>query len=619
MNSIKSKLMLAIAAVTVATAIAVGSQSYWVARSALEDASFDKLVAVRELKSDQVDSFFGTIRNQVVALSADPMVIEAMTSFSDAFASELMSDQIEDTAELRSFYSQDFMSRARDAQAPVDNFMELWPEDPRSQRMQRNYIAANSYPVGEKYQLDRSSDGSRYDDVHANYHPMLRDFSKRFGFYDLFLVDADSGYIVYSTEKEIDFGTSLIDGPYRDSNIAAVFREARVANNSNFVRMVDFASYVPSYGAQASFLASPIVRNGQISGVLIVQVPLDRLDDIMTSGGSWSSVGLGDTGETYIVGPDYTLRTQSRFFISDREAFFDSISGAGVEQATADRIRSLGSAIGLLTIDTPGTRAALAGQSGTQIFDDYRGEAVLSAYRKLDLPDVSWAIMSEKDQAEAFAEALHLRSLIGGMVLVTAIVAIMLAWLIARNLVAPLRALRDSANRLSDGDLEMGLKIDRGDEIGELATSFEQMRRSIQELIQRQEASIEALATPLIPFRDEILIVPMVGVVDQSRIDQLRESLIEEVHKQRSRVVIIDLTGAPEIDAASAAGFNFLAGAVALLGATLILTGLRSQIAAQWAQQEVHISNAVSERSLERGIARGLEIIDTGIDRGIGK
>ena len=317
--------------------------------------------------------------------------------------------------------------------------------------------------------------------------------------------------------------------------------------------MVDFASYMPSYGAQASFLASPIFRNGQILGVLIVQVPLDRLDDIMTSGGSWSSVGLGETGETYIVGPDFTLRTQSRFFISDREAFFDSIIGAGIEQATADRIRSVGSAIGLLTVDTPGTRSALAGQTGTQIFDDYRGEAVLSAYGKLDLPDVRWAIMSERDQAEAFAEALHLRNLIAGMVLVTAIVAIMLAWLIARNLVAPLQSLRDSANRLSDGDLELEFNIDRSDEIGELATSFEQMRQSIRKLIQQQEASIEALATPLIPFRDEIIIVPMVGVVDQSRIEQLHQSLIEEVHKQRSRVVIIDLTGAPEIDAVSAA------------------------------------------------------------------
>ena len=164
-------------------------------------------------------------------------------------------------------------------------------------------------------------------------------------------------------------------------------------------------------------------------------------------------------------------------------------------------MRSLGSAVGLLTVDTPGTRMALDGQTGTQIFDDYRGQAVLSAYRKLALPDVDWAIMSEMDQAEAFAEVHLLRNLTAAMLLATAIVAMGLAWWIARNLVAPLRTLRDSANRLSAGDLEVSLSIDRGDEIGELATSFEQMRRSIQDLIQRQEASIEALATPFDPFQ----------------------------------------------------------------------------------------------------------------------
>jgi rsbT co-antagonist protein RsbR len=135
-------------------------------------------------------------------------------------------------------------------------------------------------------------------------------------------------------------------------------------------------------------------------------------------------------------------------------------------------------------------------------------------------------------------------------------------------------------------------------------------------LIRRQEASIEALATPLIPFKKEILIVPMVGIVDPSRIDQLRVSLIEEVHQQRSRVVIIDLTGVPEMDAATVAGLNRVAGAASLLGATVVLTGLRPEIAQQWAQQEVQIRDAVSERSLERGIARALEIINTRIDRG---
>jgi methyl-accepting chemotaxis protein len=602
---------MAIAAVTVSTAIVVGSLAYSISRGALEKASFNQLVSVRELKADQVDSFFRTIRDQVVALSANRMVTDAMTSFHDAFGIESTSEQTEDTAVLRAFYAEEFMVRARDAQAPVDNVTDLWPADPRTQRMQHHYLAENPFPVGEKYQLDRSSDSSRYADIHANYHPFLRDFSKRFGFYDIFLVDAKSGYIVYSVEKEIDFATSLVDGPYRDSNIAEVFREARLSNNANFVRMVDFESYMPSYGAQASFLASPIFEENQITGVLIVQVPLDRLNHIMTSGEAWSDVGLGETGETYVVGPDYKVRTQPRFLVSDPETFFGDIAAAGIERTTRDRMRSLGSAVGLLTVDTPGTRMALDGQAGTQIFDDYRGQSVLSAYRKLSLPDVDWAIMSEMDQAEAFAEVRLLRNLIAAMLLATAIIAMGLAWWIARNLVAPLSTLRDSANRLTAGDLEVNLSIDRGDEIGELATSFEQMRRSIQDLIQRQEASIEALATPLIPFRNEILIVPMVGVVDQSRIDKLRVSLIEEVHQQSSRVVIIDLTGVPDMEAASVERLNSVSGAASLLGAAVVLTGLRPEIAQQWARQEAEIRNAVSERSLERGIARALEIINT--------
>jgi methyl-accepting chemotaxis protein len=607
---------MAIATVTVSTAVVVGSLAYSISREALEKASFNQLVSVRELKADQVDSFFRTIRDQVVALSANRMVIDAMRSFNDGFSSGSMSDQTEDTAVLRAFYSEEFMARARDAHAPVDSAVDLWPADPRSQRLQHHYLAANPFPIGEKYQLDRSPDSSRYADVHANYHPFLRDFSKRFGFYDLLLVDVKSGYIVYSVEKEIDFATSLVDGPYRDSNIAEVFSEARLSNNANFVRMVDFASYMPSYGAQASFLASPIFENNQITGVLIVQVPLDRLNHIMTSGEAWSDVGLGETGETYVVGPDFKMRTQSRFLVSDPETFFDEIEAAGIEPSTRDRMRSLGSAVGLLTVDTPGTRMALDGQGGTQIFDDYRGQAVLSAYRKLALPDVDWAIMSEMDQAEAFAEVRLLRNLTTAMLLATAIVAMGLAWWIARNLVAPLRTLRDSANRLSAGDLEVNLSIDRGDEIGELATSFEQMRRNIQDLIQRQEASIEALATPLIPFRKEILIVPMVGLVDQTRIDKLRESLIEEVHQQGSRAVIIDLTGVPDMDATIVERLNVVTGAASLLGAAVVLTGLRPEIAQQWARQEAEIHNAVSERSLERGIARALEITNSRSDNG---
>jgi methyl-accepting chemotaxis protein len=603
--------MIAMSALTVAAVIAVGWQAYYISRTALEVESFNQLVAVRELKADQIDTFFRTIRDQVTVLSGSRVVTDAMAFLGEAFVTERVAGSNDGLAELRRFYDQEFLRRAQAAHAPSVNLADLWPEDPRSLSMQQRYISENPHPVGQKFQLDRSVFGSGYDEMHGEYHPAFRDLSKRFGYYDLFLVDAKTGYIVYSVEKEIDYATSLIDGPYRNSNIAQVFNKLRDAKNANLAFMVDYESYIPSYGARASFLGSPIFVNGKTAGVLIVQVPLDQVDSIMTSGGAWSSVGLGKTGETYLVGPDFTLRSQSRFLATDREAFFGDIAASGVDEGTINRIKSLASAVGLLRVDTPGTRAALSGESGQQVFNDYRGQPVLSAYRQLDVPDVQWAIMSEKDQTETIAEALRLRNLIVTMVLVTALIAVVLAWLVARNLVAPLRALGDSANRLTDGDLEVNLDIDRSDEIGQLARSFEQMRRSLREHIQRQESAIAALATPMIPFRKEILIVPMVGLVDQSRISRLRESLVEEVHRRGARVAIIDLTGVPEIDAFSVAGLNHVTGAVALLGANVVLTGLRPEIAAQWASQEVQINNVVSERSLERGIARALEIIDS--------
>ena len=608
MKSIRTRLMIAMAAVTVVAVVAVGWQAYSISRTSLERESFNQLIAVRELKAGQVEGFFQTLRDQVIALSGTPMVARGMDSLADAFDAEEIIDSDDGLIDLRLFYTQEFMTRAKNANAPLGSLADLWPEDPRSLSMQQRYIAENPHPVGEKHQLDRSTNSARYDQLHSDYHSVFRDFSKRFGLYDLFLVDADTGYIVYSVEKEIDFATSLLDGPYRSSNIAEVFRKAREARNANFAVMVDYESYMPSFGAQAAFIGSPIFVNGRAEGVLIIQLPLDRLDQIMTSGRAWSSVGLGRTGETYLVGPDLTLRSQSRFMLSDPEAFFRDITESGVDQSTVERIRALGSAVGLLAIDTPGSRDALSGKSGAQIFYDYRGEPVLSAYRKLKIPDVHWAIMSEKDRSEAFAESLRLRNLIGAMVLLTALVATALAWMLARNLVAPLRALAANAERLSSGDLEVSLSIERGDEIGQLAKNFERMRLSIQELVQRQESAIEALATPLIPFRKDILIVPMVGVIDRSRMQQMRESLVEGVHQQGARVVLIDLTGVPEIDPEASAGLSEVVTAVGLLGARVVLTGLRPEIAEQWVSQEVQLPKAASERSLERGIARAIEI-----------
>ncbi|MEW7983841.1 MAG: hypothetical protein AB2812_14030 [Candidatus Sedimenticola endophacoides] len=102
-------------------------------------------------------------------------------------------------------------------------------------------------------------------------HAIFRDFQRRFGYYDIFLVEPERGHIVYSVFKELDFATSLKDGSFAQSAIAEVFRLANQATDPDYYALTDFAPYSPSYRDPASFIASPIFDGEERVGVLIFQ------------------------------------------------------------------------------------------------------------------------------------------------------------------------------------------------------------------------------------------------------------------------------------------------------------------------------------------------------------
>ena len=282
------------------------------------------------------------------------------------------------------------MPRLEDATLQHDRSVrEFIPTAQPAREIQHQYIVDNPFPTGEKSALTDTGEGTPYASAHDLYHPILRDFVERFGYYDLFLIDADSGNIVYSVFKEIDFGTSLLDGPHSDTNLADAYHGARDSDDPTFCGLEDFAPYAPSYGAPASFIASPIPGpNGTTAGVLAFQMPIDRINEIMTSAGRWEDVGLGESGETYIVGEDLTLRSESRFLLEDKPAYLAAIEAAGLTEETVNAIDVLGSAVGLQVVDTPGTAAAYQHRRGTDTFEDYRGVSVLSAFQPLEIAGV---------------------------------------------------------------------------------------------------------------------------------------------------------------------------------------------------------------------------------------
>ncbi|MCD6389236.1 MAG: PAS domain S-box protein, partial [Desulfobulbaceae bacterium] len=482
---IRTKILFVTVAITITVIVISVAVSYYSTRDVLKQEAFNKLTAVREVKAQQIEDYFRQISSQILSLSRSQDTIMAMRGFRSAINQlEPEYDQAPaHHADLVNYYDvvfEDLYIQNSGEQLTSEALHRLVPADEISNHLQITYIVENQFEAGSKNKLLTGADGSGYSREHEKIHPFFKDYLKRFGYYDIFLIDAEDGRIVYSVFKEVDFATSLLTGPYKDTNLAQAFNVARQASDPDFVGLVDFEPYIPSYNAPAAFITTPVYDNDKMIGVLAFQMPVDRINDIMTSHQAWKDIGLGDSGETYLVGDDRRLRNQSRFLIEDRENYHDMLRTAGTPTETLARIMSLNNSVGLQEVDTLGTRAALAGETGMLMFPDYRGVNVLSSFKPLRLDGLNWAIMSEVDEAEAFGQFNAMRDRMIMLASVLIAITIYLAYFLSLSLTRPLRSLEKSARALASGKLDEPVKRTSGDEIGDLADNFEQMRVSLR-------------------------------------------------------------------------------------------------------------------------------------------
>lgn len=486
-------IRLGIYFITIAAAamVFIGVLSYHQGKDALEQESFDRLTAVREMKATQIEDYFTLIRDQVTTFAMDPTVVRATQNFERTFDSVHVQLNLNSRkmmkvdSSLNAYFENIYLKKLN---SNLDKKTYLATEqspDPNCRILQSLYMVNNPNAVGEKYKLNSAGDSTTYTRHHQRYHPYFTEYLMKFGYYDIFLVNAHDGNIVYTVYKEVDFGTSLENGPFSNTNIATVYRNVKThwKDSVGYYSVVDYEPYHPSYNQHAAFIGAPIVQRDSLIGVLIFQMPINRIDDVMTNKRGWDKVGLGKTGETYLVGSDYKIRNQSRFLIEDSAAYFRMIAGLGTDEATISKIKNTRTSIGLQEVKTSGTEDALSGNTASKIFDDYRGVSVLSAYRPLNIPGLNWVIMSEIDEEEAFAPVYGLRMqiIIGCSVMVLLLLAV--SYFVSRSFSKPLGILSVDAMEVAKGNFDVEIDIQRKDEIGVLATSFRKMQHSIKKLI----------------------------------------------------------------------------------------------------------------------------------------
>ncbi|MCS7017791.1 MAG: SpoIIE family protein phosphatase [Cytophagales bacterium] len=476
MSSIRYKLILFFLVVAILPLLITAFLEYWHISGTLRQRSFDQLTSVREIKRKRVEAFFEHKRREIGFFAQSSMVIEAMKEFKATFdAMRTVSVSAQQIAVLRKYYAEELIQRLPPSTQQNIVIDSLLPRTNVGLFLQAQYLTRIRSPFVSH----------EYHTVHEKYHGLMNQFLDTYGYYDIFLIDDQTGHIVYTVAKETDFATSLLGEIHATSNLGKLFRRVRHTGLKNQVLLCDYELYLPSYLAPAAFLAAPIFDGERKIGTLAFQVAIDRIDEVMTGNKAWIEEGLGESGETYIVGSDYRMRTNSRFIIEAPEEYLQKMSSYPIDSFAQQGISFYKTTVLFQPVITASVKRALNGQSGIDIITDYRGVKVLSAYTPLQIADVRWVLLSEINIQEAFAPVYNFAWRMALIIGLATLAIVLVALAIAYSLTHPIKMLVQGTEALSSGRLDARVQISQNDEIGLLAKSFNAMAASLQQ--QRQE------------------------------------------------------------------------------------------------------------------------------------
>jgi class 3 adenylate cyclase len=492
--AVQSRLIVLLLAVSLGSILAIGWIGYRSARDSITFAVQQQLQSVRHSKTTALVDMLKGLRDQVLSISDGRMATDGMAGFRRGFAGlEDASLDPKQDEELHRWYAEEFIPELKTHLGGAPMVEQYLPAEPRQRYLQYHYLLPEQRRVGaegERASLPESTDDSEYGIVHKAVRDRMERAATLFGYEDILLIDDDTLEIVYSLKKRVDYATSLRTGPYAGTNLARAAASLALARDKDAYRVADIEAYVPDAGLPVGFVLSPIFNGPEMIGILALEFPVDRIVGITTGRFEWEREGMGKTGECYLVGPDLTMRSRSRFMVEDREGFMASLRRSSLPSTTVDQIERQGNVINQLPVRTPAAEDAIRGREGLAIITDYRGVPVLSSYGPLDLDSIRWGVIAEMDVEEAYApiRAYARRALLAatGLSLGTALLALVASWLLVR----PLRQLTDAARRIGAGEVGVRVDLNSRDEFGDLARTFNQMSESLRE--QRSELEEKA-------------------------------------------------------------------------------------------------------------------------------
>ncbi len=317
--------------------------------------------------------------------------------------------------------------------------------------------ATDKFPVGD-------SSVKIIIDEHDEFY---QDYAKAYGYYDVFILSAEHGHVMYTQAKESDFGANLSSGSLKDSGLGKLWKKVKTTKTPH---IVDMAPYAPSNGDPAMFMGAPVFnKKGNMISIVVIQISDKAITGIMQY-----REGYGDSQEDYLVGQDNLMRSDS-YLNKDTKTIKASFANP-----------STGS------INTVATKAALSGKTGIIMATGYTGKQVLLSYSPIKIgEDFNWAIISRMDEAEVLEIPNEIRNLlIIDSLIVLAVIMVISILLINASIIKPINRFKETLLDIGNNK-NLTITVDENAplEISQMAKSFNNLLKELKDLIETSKLS----------------------------------------------------------------------------------------------------------------------------------
>ncbi len=472
-NSLRGKVAFVLIAVSLLSVAILGVLNYLQVRELLSNQAEVQLRTQGQARARLIRDGLAEIKDTVAVLARDPDVESALAAFAASFQELLDTPDLLEQPQreaLEDYYRANVATTYTDKGVEPPLLSELVPQTDAGQYLQYHYIVQNPFPAEDRDELvTAEGDTSSYRVAHEQHQPRMRELANTLGFGDILLIDLNTATVVHTVEKRVDLGTNLESGPSSDGALARAITEDLVAAPLGSAVLVDFDFYVPTSGAPVMFAAAAVRSDGEPIGAIAVTVPIVALNDLMTAGRQWVDTGFGETGESYIVGGDFTMRSDSRLWLEDPDEYLQEFAAAGFPADTGEFITAFDSTVLLQPVDTGPVRAVFDGESFAGQARNYLDQRTLTVAEPVGVEDISWAVVSEIEWSEANqAVTRYTRRMLIAAAILLPIVGL-LGLLLADRMTRPVEPAVEVAARIAGGDLDVEIPDLGRNEYGDVA------------------------------------------------------------------------------------------------------------------------------------------------------